>query len=158
MTIPIRHATEDDLEAVARIYNEGIEERRATFDTEPVSAADLRPWLSERVPLLVADERGFARAGSYSDREAYAGIAEATVYVARSARGAGLGPVLVEALCAEARERGLHKLIGKIFPENEPSVRLFKSHGFREVGVHIRHGRLEGEWRDVLLVERSLGD
>ena len=158
MTTPIRHASEDDLEAVARIYNEGIEERRATFDTEPVSAADLRPWLSARVPLLVADDLGFARVSPYSDREAYAGVGEAMVYVARSARGAGLGPALVEALCAEARERGLHKLIGKIFPENEASVRLFKRHGFREVGLHIRHGMLEGEWRDVLLVERSLGD
>ena len=152
----IRPAGEDDLDVVARIYNEGIEDRGATFETELQDPADLRPWLSARVPLLVAGDRGFARVSPYSDREAYAGIGEAMVYVARAARGSGLGPALLDALCAEAQARGLHKLIGKIFPENEASVRLFRAHGFREVGTHIRHGRLEGEWRDVLLVERSL--
>jgi L-amino acid N-acyltransferase YncA len=153
----VRPATEGDLEAVARIYNEGIEDRVATFDTEPVAGEQLAPWLSAKVPMLVADDRGFARAGPYSDREAYAGIGEAMVYVARSARGSGVGRALVEALCGEAEARGLHKLIAKVFPENEPSVRLMERCGFRRVGVHLRHGRLEGEWRDVLLLERSLG-
>ena len=152
----IRPASEGDLEAVARIYNEGIEDRVATFETEPQAAADLRPWLSGRVPMLVAGDRGFARAGAYSDRDAYAGIGEAMIYVAREERGTGVGAELLEALCAEAAERGLHKLIAKVFPENEPSVRLMERCGFRRVGVHLRHGRLEGEWRDVLLLERLL--
>ena len=152
----IRPASEGDLEAVARIYNEGIEDRVATFETEPQAAAELAPWLSGRVPMLVAGDLGFARAGGYSDRPAYAGIGEAMIYVARSARRTGVGAELLEALCAEAAERGLHKLIAKVFPENEPSVRLMERCGFRRVGVHLRHGRLEGEWRDVLLLERSL--
>ena len=153
----IRPATEDDLGNVARIYAEGIEDRVATFDTEPPAAEKLRPWLDAPVPMLVAGDRGFARAGPYSDREAYAGIGEAMVYVARPARGSGVGRDLLEALCREAEARGFHKLIAKVFPENEPSVRLMERCGFRRVGVHLRHGRLEGEWRDVLLLERSLG-
>lgn len=152
----IRPATEADLEVVARIYNEGIEDRVATFETEPQTPAGLAPWLSARVPMLVAGDRGFARAGAYSDRAAYAGVGEAMIYVARSARGSGLGQALLQALCAEAGARGLHKLIAKVFPENEPSVRLMERCGFRRVGLHLRHGRLDGEWRDVLLLERSL--
>ena len=152
----IRPAGEADLEAVARIYNEGIEDRVATFETELQSAADLTRWLTARVPMLVAGDRGFARVSPYSDREAYAGIGEAMIYVARSARGTGLGRALLEALCDEAAARGLHKLIAKVFPENEASVRLMERCGFRRVGVHLRHGRLEGVWRDVLLLERSL--
>ena len=152
----IRPAARADLETVARIYAEGIEDRVATFETEPPDAVDLAPWLEARVRMLVAPGRGFARAGPYSDRAAYAGIGEAMVYVARPARGAGVGHALLEALCAEAQARGLHKLIAKVFPENEPSVRLMERCGFRRVGTHLRHGRLDGEWRDVLLLERSL--
>ena len=153
----IRPATEADLESVARIYAEGIEDRVATFDTEPPAPDDLRPWLEGRIPMLVAGGRGFVRASPYSDREAYAGIAELMVYVARSVRGSGVGRALVEALCDEATAGGLHKLIAKVFPENEASVRLMERCGFRRVGVHLRHGRLDGRWRDVLLLERSLG-
>ena len=152
----IRPASESDLEAVARIYKEGIEDRVATFETDPPTTADLAPWLSAPVPMLVAGDCGFARAGPYSDRAFYAGIGEAMVYVSRSARGSGLGRALLEALCAQAEEHGFHKLIAKVFPENEASVRLMERCGFRRVGVHLRHGRLEGDWRDVLLLERSL--
>jgi L-amino acid N-acyltransferase YncA len=112
--------------------------------------------------LLVAERRGevlgFASVSPYSGQAFYAGVGNASVYVARSARGAGVGGVLVEALAEAAPPRGLHKLIGRIFASNEPSMALFRSHGFREVGVHHRHSRLDGEWRDVLMVERLLGE
>jgi L-amino acid N-acyltransferase YncA len=135
-----------------------VEERQATFETRPRSAEEFAGWLD---PLLVAElggeVAGWAGISRYSDREFYAGVGECTIYVERRARGSGVGGRLLEALAAEAEQRGLYKLIAKLFPENAPSVALFRRHGFREVGVHHRHGRLDGEWRDVLLLERLLG-
>ena len=89
--------------------------------------------------------------------EYYAGIGEATLYVDPKARRGGTGRALLTALADEAERRGYHKLVGKIFASNEPSIALVKSSGWREVGVHRRHGRLDGEWKDVLVVERLLG-
>jgi L-amino acid N-acyltransferase YncA len=83
-------------------------------------------------------------------------VREATVYVAPEARGGGIGRALLEALAAEAAARGRHKLVAKVFADNEPSLALSPSLGYREVGVHRRHGRLDGEWRDVVVLERLL--
>jgi phosphinothricin acetyltransferase len=158
----IRPAAASDAEAVAAIYNQGIEERSSTFETEPRGAADIQAWLAtgERLPLLVADEHGrvlgWARVLAYSDRAAYAGVGEASVYVDCAARGQGLGRALLNALEGTARELGYWKLVGKLFPDNAASAGLLKSCGWREVGLHRRHGRLDGEWRDVLVVERVL--
>jgi phosphinothricin acetyltransferase len=80
------------------------------------------------------------------------------LYVTASERGRGIGTRLLDALASAAEEAGFTKLIGKIFAGNERSVALVRRCGFREVGVHLRHGRLDGEWRDVLLVERPLGE
>jgi L-amino acid N-acyltransferase YncA len=80
------------------------------------------------------------------------------LYVTASERGRGIGTRLLDALAATAAEAGFTKLIGKIFTGNERSAALVRRCGFREVGVHLRHGRLDGEWRDVLLVERPLGE
>ena len=100
---------------------------------------------------------GFAKAGPYDDHNHYYdGIGEATVFVTRDRRRGGVGHALLQALVEAARGRGLHKLTAKIFAENAASIRLFESCGFRQVGVHHRHGRLDGEWKDVVLVERSL--
>jgi phosphinothricin acetyltransferase len=100
---------------------------------------------------------GFAKAAPYEDRSHYyAGVGEATVYVARDARGQGTGGPLLEALVEAARTRGLHKLTAKVFAGNEASLRLFERAGFRTVGTHVRHGQLDGEWLDVVLLERSL--
>ena len=90
--------------------------------------------------------------------EYYAGIGEATLYVDPKARRGGTGRALLTALAAEAERRRYHKLVGKIFASNEASLALVKSCGWREVGVHRRHGRLDGEWRDCVVVERLLGD
>ena len=85
-------------------------------------------------------------------------MAEFSVYVARAARGRGAGRVAMEALLAEAEARGLWKLVGLIFPENEASLALSRALGFREVGVYRRHAKLDGRWRDVVVVERLLGE
>ena len=101
---------------------------------------------------------GWGRLSPHSSRDCYAGVAEGSVYVRASERGRGLGGALVAALRDEAEQAGIHKLLGKLFTDNAPSRRLVARHGFREVGTHLRHGRLDGEWRDVVLVELLLGE
>jgi L-amino acid N-acyltransferase YncA len=102
---------------------------------------------------------GWASVAPYDEaHEYYAGVGEATLYVDPKARRGGAGRALLTAVADEAERRGYHKLVGKIFISNEPSIALVKSCGWREVGVHRRHGRLDGEWKDVLVVERLLGD
>jgi L-amino acid N-acyltransferase YncA len=157
----VRLAEPDDAPRIADIYNAGIAERSSTFETSARASADVLDWLAagERFPVLVAGEGdviGWARIAAYSERPAYAGVGEVSVYVDPGARGRGVGTALLEALGRQARELGYWKLTGKLFPENEPSVRLVRRNGWREVGLHLRHGRLEGRWRDVLVMERLL--
>jgi L-amino acid N-acyltransferase YncA len=152
-----------DAEAIAAIYNGAIDEHSATFETRHRSAAEMAARVEQAtLPFLVARNVdaviGWGALSPYSDREVYAGVAEASVYVAEAARGRGVGTQLVEAVADAGRARGVHKLLGKIFTANEASVKLVERCGFREVGVHRRHGRLDGRWRDVLLVERLLDD
>lgn len=162
--VTIRVATRADAGRIAAIYNEGIAERLATFETEPRTPGDVMGWLVDGFPVLVAEREdggevaGFARVGDYSERAVYRGVGEHAVYVARAARGAGLGRALLEALAAEAAERGYYKLTSRIFAENEASRAAHRAAGFREVGVQRRHGRLDGDWKDCVLVERLVGD
>ena len=155
-----RPATPADAAAMAQIYNEGIEDRVATFETRPRSGADIRAWF-DGVHLIVVVEDGgeviaFASTSTYRPRDCYSGIAETSVYVARSARRRGAGRVALEALIRAAGEAGYWKLLSRIFPENTASRALVRAHGFREVGVYERHGQLDGIWRDVVIVERLL--
>jgi phosphinothricin acetyltransferase len=157
-----RLARPDDSSAIATIYNEGIEDRVATFETDPRRAEDIEAWFEEDLPLVVveldSEVVAWAVAHHYRDRPAYAGIGDFSVYVARGARGRRLGRAAVEALIAECERRGLWKLVSRVFPENEASLALCRSLGFREVGVYRRHAKLDGEWRDCVIVERLLGD
>jgi len=158
----IRPAGGRDTEAIADIYNEGIATRLATFETEPRTAADVELWLAagDRLPTLVAEEDdvvlGWARVLAYSDRPVYAGVGEVSVYVAEHARGRGLGRSLLDALQQRAKELGYWKLVGKLFTANAASAAMCRRCGWREVGMHHKHSRLDGVWRDVLLVERVL--
>jgi phosphinothricin acetyltransferase len=161
----VRLAAARDAEAITRIYNEGIADRIATFETEPRTAAQLASTLAEkgdRYPTVVVERGGevvaWASAGAYRSRPAYAGVAEHSVYVARAARGTGAGRAALEALCRVYAERGFWKLVSRIFPENTASLALHERCGFRVVGVYRRHGKLEGVWRDCVIVERLLGD
>jgi phosphinothricin acetyltransferase len=155
-----RPATPLDAEAIARIYNHGIEDRVATFETRPRSAGDIRRWFDGVHPVMVVEESGavvaFAASSKYRDRECYAGIAEASVYVAREARGRGAGSLALESLIAAAAAAGFWKLVSRIFVENRASRGLIAAHGFREVGVYHKHGKLDGVWRDVVIVERLI--
>lgn len=157
----MRRASLGDAEAMCAIYNAAIAERGSTFETEPRSAGDFERRIDDaRFPLLVGDAGegviGWAGLASYSNRPCYAGIGECSVYVAVDARGRGVGTALTEALASAAEENGFHKLIGKLFTDNTASRRLVERCGFSSVGLHRRHGQLDGNWRDVLVVERLL--
>ncbi len=164
MPAAVRSARPGDAAVVAAIYNEGIEERTSTFETAPRTPADVESWLTtpERFPVLVAEEdrvvSGWARIQPYSERDAYAGVGEASVYVRSSARGRGLGRRLLTELAAHGERLGYWKLTGKLFTDNAASAALVRRCGWREVGRHLRHGRLDGNWRDVVVVEVLLGD
>jgi L-amino acid N-acyltransferase YncA len=164
-SLTARLATLADAEAIARIHNEGIAERVATFETEPRTAQQVAAALREkgdRYPTVVVERAGevvaWAGAGAYRSRPAYAGVAEHSVYVARSARGSGAGRAALEALCRVYAERGFWKIVSRIFPENTASLALHERCGFRVVGTYRRHGKLEGVWRDCVIVEALLGD
>ena len=155
-----RAASEEDAEAIARIYNEGIEERIATFETSLRTAREILEWFDGRYPVVVVEEEGavisFATTSAYSPRGCYSGVAEFSVYTAGEARGRGAGRLAMETLMEAAQEAGFWKLVSRVFVENTSSRKLLVSLGFREVGVHEKHARLDGIWRDVVVVERLL--
>jgi len=159
----IRLAMAADAAAMAEIYNQGIAERIATFETALRNAAQVAEQLAEkgeRFPTLVVESAGrvvaFAAAGAYRSRPCYAGIAEHSVYVAAAARGLGAGRAALGALIETYEARGFWKLLSRIFVENDASRNLCRKTGFREVGVYEKHGRLDGVWRDVVIVEKLI--
>jgi phosphinothricin acetyltransferase len=158
--VTVRPATAADAPAIARIYNEGIEDRVATFETRLRQPSDVARWVGGRHPVLVAERDGaivgFGATFEYRPRECYAGVAETSLYVARAARGSGVGRALLDRLADAAREAGFWKLVSRVFPENAASLALLDRTGFRQVGRSEKHARLDGIWRDVIVVERLL--
>jgi phosphinothricin acetyltransferase len=156
-----RAATIADAAAIAEIYNQGIADRIATFETEPRKAADIAAWFA-RHHLIVIAETGetepvaFAASFPYSSRPCYRGIGEFSVYVRRDCRGRGAGRAVLAALIEAAKAARLHKLISRVFPENAASRALLKGLGFEEIGIYRRHGQLDARWRDCVIVERLL--
>jgi L-amino acid N-acyltransferase YncA len=162
MAPEIRPATPSDAAAIAAIYNQGIAERVATFETRPREPGEVQEWFRDGLPFIVAADGdrivGWARVAPYSDRCVYAGVGEHAVYVDAAARGCGLGRLLLSELAAEAERAGFYKLTSRLFTDNAASRAVHLSAGFEEVGVQRRHGRLDGEWKDCVLVERLLGE
>jgi L-amino acid N-acyltransferase YncA len=158
----VRPATLEDAQAIARIYNQGIEDRIATLETRLRSPDDIRAWFDGRHPIVVVEAEGeviaFAATSTYRPRDCYAGVAEFSVYVARQARGRGAGRLAMQSLLDLAAAAGFWKLLSRIFVENTASRRLMAALGFREVGIYEKHGQLDGQWRDVVIVERLLPD
>jgi phosphinothricin acetyltransferase len=160
-TLAARTARREDADAITAIYNEGIEDRIGTFETEPRTVAQILDWFDHaKAFVAVVDEAGevagYAVAHPYADRCCYAGIGEFSVYVCRAARGRGVGRVAMAALVEAAREAGLWKLLSRVFPENRASLNLMAHAGFKEIGVHEKHGKLDGVWRDCVIVERVI--
>ncbi len=161
----VRLAQPRDAAAIARIYNQGIEDRIATFETEPRTTAQIEAQLAERgerYPTVVVERDGqvvaWASASSYRSRPCYAGVGEFSVYVEREARGRGAGTAALRGLIRECEQRGFWKLLSRVFPENAASRALCRRLGFREVGVYARHGKLDGAWRDCVIVEKLIGE
>ena len=155
-----RNASISDAAGIAEIYNEGIEDRVAAFETRLRSAADVEQWFDGRHPVVVVEEGGrvvaFASTTTYRPRECYSGIAESSVYVARHRRGRGGGTLTLKALMDGGKAAGFWKLVSRVFPENRASLGLLDATGFRQVGVYEKHAQLDGVWRDVVIVERIL--
>ncbi|MGD0226344.1 MAG: N-acetyltransferase family protein [Terriglobia bacterium] len=146
-----------DWEQVRGIYLEGIASRNATFE---IDAPTWERWNEThlqfgRMVARAADAvLGWSALSAVSDRCCYAGVAEASVYVGARHRGQGVGKALLQATIDQAEANGIWTLQAGIFPENRASLALVTKCGFREVGRRERLGKLDGVWRDVLLLER----
>jgi L-amino acid N-acyltransferase YncA len=163
MEIQIRTALPTDASAIAAIYNQGIEERAATFETTPRSADDMleRIKAQARFPVLVAAGPdgivlGWAGLSAYRARACYAGIAEFSVYLDSKARGQGAGKQLLNELIETAARLGYWKLLSRAFPFNTASRALCRACGLREVGTYEKHAKLGDSWLDVVIVERLI--
>lgn len=162
--LEVRDATVEDAPAIARIYNQGIEDRVATLETQTRSAEERAEWLaarSVRHPVLVATDgqgavAGWASLNQFNPRPAYEHVADFSVYVAREQRGKGIGDALLGALEGRARALGYHKMVLAAFPTNAPGMRLYERHGFSPVGVYHEQGMLDGRWIDVIVMEKLL--
>lgn len=161
--ITTRPAEPQDAEAIARIYSLGIAERTATFDTEARTTADILPKIDDaaRFPQLVAVDAGGTVLGwvgtsAYRARPCYRGIGEFSIYLDPAARGQGIGKLLLNALVDAARAAGFWKLLSRIFTFNHASLAVCRACGFRDVGVYEKHGKLDGRWLDVVIVERLI--
>lgn len=160
----IREATREDAAAIARIYNQGIEDRAATLETLLRTPEERAEWLASRGPrhpVLVAVDSEGAVAGwgslnPFNPRPVYDHIADFSVYVAREQRGQGIGDALLGALEKRARGLGYHKMVLAAFPTNAPGMRLYERYDFQTVGVYHEQGLLDGRWVDVIIMEKLL--
>ncbi|HEX4215085.1 MAG TPA: arsinothricin resistance N-acetyltransferase ArsN1 family A [Candidatus Dormibacteraeota bacterium] len=161
--LEVRPATEEDAAAIARIYNQGIEDRVATLETELRTPEERAEWLGARAPrhpVLVAvsgqSPVGWASLNPFNPRRAYDHVVDLSIYVAREHRGRGIGDALLGELEAAAGRLGYHKMVLAAFPTNAPGMRLYQRHGFLTVGVYREQGLLDGRWVDVVVMERIL--
>ena len=160
----VRAARVGDAPAICHIYNQGIEDRVATLETELRTPQERRAWLVDRGPrhpVLVAERAGavvgWGSLNAFNPRPAYDHVADVSVYVARDARGSGIGRALMQALEHRARDLDFHKLVLAMFDWNDGGTALYRGHGFREVGTYREQGRLDGRWVDVTVWEKLLG-
>ncbi len=162
--VQIRDATLDDAAPIARIYNQGIEDRVATLETELRSPEERAEWLAAhgpRHPVLVAADGagnvlGWGSINVFNPRRAYEQVVDFSLYVAREHRGHSIGDALLGGLEARARSLGYHKMVLAAFPTNIPGKRLYERHGFTLVGIYHEQGMLDGRWIDVMVMEKLL--
>ena len=155
--IVIQQMTTADWPRVKQIYLEGIATGHATFET---AAPSFEQWDQAHLPVarLVAQQgggiAGWAALSLVSQRCVYGGVAEVSVYVSLSSQASGVGRKLLEALISESEQNGIWTLQAGIFPENVGSLVLHQRCGFREVGRRERIGKMNGVWRDTILLKR----
>lgn len=161
--VAVRPARPDDARAICDIYNQGIEDRLATLETRLRTSEEQRAWLESRDarhPVMVAERDGelvgWGSLNVFNPREAYDHVADFSIYVARTARGTGVGRSLLDALSAVARELGFHKMVLAAFEWNTKGIKLYERAGFRRVGVYREQGLLDGRWVDTVIMEKLL--
>ena len=162
--LAIRAATEGDAAAICLIYNQGIEDRVATLETELRTPEERRQWLAARGPrhpVFVATDGdgavvGWSSLNVYNPRPAYQHVADFSVYIERSWRGKGVGRRLLAHLIDQARAIGFHKMMLSTFPFNATGVALYERMGFIRIGVCHEMGQLDGRWIDTLIMEKLL--
>jgi L-amino acid N-acyltransferase YncA/DNA-binding transcriptional ArsR family regulator len=162
--IVIREATAADAAAIARIYNQGIEDRVATLETVIRTPEERTEWLAShdaRHPVLVAVEPpdevvGWGSLNSFNPRPAYDHVVDFSIYVARERRGRGIGDGLLSELENRARGLGYHKMVLAAFPTNAAGMRLYERHGFLTVGIYREQGMIDGRWVDVIVMDKIL--
>ena len=152
----IRSMDSADAEAVLTIYQEGLDTRLASFETQAPSWEEWHQRHLDHPRLIAAEERitGWAALTPVSVRDVYSGVAETSIYVGEKSRGKGTGAELLQAITEASESHGIWTLQASIFPENEASVGLHLSQGFRIVGTREKIARLDSVWRDSLLLER----
>jgi L-amino acid N-acyltransferase YncA len=162
-SITVRPAAADDAAAICLIYNQGIEDRVATLETERRTPEERRQWMAARGPrhpVVVAEADGevvgWGSLNSYNPRAAYQHVADFSVYVRRDWQGRGIGHRLLERLVDLARGIGYHKMMLSAFPSNAAGVALYERLGFSKVGVCREMGLLDGKWVDTLIMEKLL--
>jgi len=161
--ITVRPAVERDAAAICTIYNQGIEDRIATLETELRTPDERRQWLAargRRHPVVVAAADGgvvgWGSLNPFNPREAYQYVADFSVYVERAWRGKGVGRRLLEHLIELARTIGYHKMVLSAFPFNPGGMALYERLGFRRVGTYEQQGLLDNEWVDTIIMEKLL--
>lgn len=151
--------------SILEIYNQGIEDRVATLEEDLKDLSYMESWFfnrSSRHRIWVADDRdqnrivGWASLNRFSARKAHDGVAELSIYVRRDARGTGVGQALLQVLCQEAPNASFHKIVLFTFPFNQAGQRLYRKMGFREVGILQNHGKLDGSFVDIMVMEKLL--
>jgi len=162
-TLTIRPALSEDAQAICDVYNEGIEDGDATLETRLRTCEEQRAWLesrSERHPVVVAERDGaivgWGSLNAFNPRPAYDHVTEFSVYVARTARGSGVGRYVLEELIAMAGAIGYHKMVLAAFLWNAGGMALYERMGFRRVGVYREQGMLGGKWVDTVIMEKLL--
>jgi len=159
----IREAREEDVPRMTEIYNQGILDRQSTLELDPHPVSQERAWFQSHGPLepiLVAEKDGavigYAALSRFSQRRCHDHVKDLRIYIAREWRGKGIGSLLLGNLIEVARERGVRKIVLSALPSNEAGLKLYKKFGFRTVGVYKEHGFLNGEWVDVVIMEKLL--
>jgi L-amino acid N-acyltransferase YncA len=163
VSVTLRALTPADAEAAAGIYNEAVAKRLATFDESPSSAAEFEVELLTQLsthPGVAIEEDGklvaYALSSPHSQYVPYRTIAEFSVYVVEGRRSRGFGRMALTELVSRCKAAGFSKLLSRVMAHNGASRGLCVSLGFREVGTYERHARLDGVWRDVVIVEKVL--
>jgi len=157
----IKPATTEHIKRITEIYNEAIENTTATFDTEIKSEESRLQWLKDhddQHPVIVAEINneiiGFASLTRWSDRTAYDGTAEVSVYIDRNHRGKGVGKRMLEVITLEGEKAGLHNLISRITEGNLSSIHIHEQLGFDHIGVMREAGRKFGKFLDVHMMQK----